>query len=160
MKVTKKRIHLPEFATFADLWYITQFTHINYDPIHFNCKQVCEAIAEKYANVEPVVASVLIHNGKMETNCHTVLKITEHGYTFIIDPTADQYSYENDLRLAKQMSPWIYARMITGEYDGEAYLSLNHMPLNDLIDESIESDFDLVRVSLNPYNATLKCIIL
>lgn len=146
--------------TLHDLQYVTEYTRNHYDANDFNCNQICEAIASKFSNLKPIKASLLVHNGRMERDCHTVLAFTD-GTNMIIDPTGDQYDYENELKLKRQIAPWIYGQVAEDDYDGIAFWSMNHMPLHDIEDEEIiESDLDLYRLTLSPFYKELRCLII
>ncbi len=150
--------------TLNDLQYVTEYVRTHYDANDCNCNKICEDISNKFYNLVPMKVSLLIHNGRMERNCHTVLALKDNhdnGVSLIIDPTGDQYDYENELKLKRQIAPWIYGRVTEDEYEGDAFWSINHMPLQTLENEEIiESDLDLYRITLSPFYRKLRCILI
>lgn len=152
-----------EMGGVADLKIIADYTRANYDPNTFTCKEVCEGLARKFNNLVAVKVPILIHNGIIESQCHYVCKV--RGTRYIIDPTADQFDYENPSKLKKQISPWIY--FAAGkEHKPNTYYSMNHNPMGipeELIrekDEEPYTQWDILTLSNSPMYKELKVIIL
>lgn len=145
-----------EFNDLVDIDFISQLVKEEYDPETCNCVHIALFLSEHYSNLTTTEVKTFVHNGAIQQNGHTVLKV--NNSPFLIDPVGDYIEYSNIVRLKHKIQPWIYVKT------GTIYLSQDHMPFRfteeekDCDPEEDMTDLDILRLSGGPFFKGLRCI--
>lgn len=115
-------------------------------------------LADEFYNLEPVQTNVMIAEGAVKNDGHTVCKISDTNY--ILDPAGDYINYSSVVKLTRVIVPWIYCK----QEGTNIYLSQNHMPFqfDDSIKDNIDDDiteWDILRLSSGPFYKGFRALV-